>query len=385
MPASAYNLHSLHTETEKTVHCTVFFAGKNPETGRKRKGFRPEKGIKKGPCGRHSPGHPIPAGHRSGEKEHIERNEEQPQQERHTVDRGGVLSVGADGSSEDGHVRHGGHPCLGEENLGGNRRDRNEGEKQKNAERRQDEPADHGAHKVPVEMNGREGNPAHLHADHKESQRRCRISHILHGGQKEVRQADIQQDQRHSGKKSHQGRRAELFQDIQDRQVLPGTGILNDQISAETPEHGRVGDVVQHGGRHCFLSEQGQIDRKADENGIGNAAGAHKDAPAALRDAENRCPDPAQQVGGENGSKGKQQIRRHGEKTVPGEPAFHGIDHHGGNAHRHGQAGQVLPGGFPEPALPAQEKSESRNKSHFKNSCQPLQYSFHALHLRCKK
>ena len=167
--------------------------------------------------------------------------------------------------------------------------------------------------------------------------------------------------------------------------MLPGTGIPDDQVGPETPEHGRIGDVVQHGGGHCFLSEKGQIDRKADENGIGNAAGAHKDAPAALRDAENRCPDPAQQVGGKNRSKGKQQVRRHGEKTVPGEPAFHGINHHGGNAHRHGQAGQVLSGGFPEPALPAQEKSEPRNKSDLKNSCQSLQYSFHALHLRCKK
>lgn len=167
--------------------------------------------------------------------------------------------------------------------------------------------------------------------------------------------------------------------------MLPGAGILDDQVGPEAPEHGRIGDVVQHGRGHRFLSEQGQIDRKADENGIGNAAGAHKDAPAALRDAEESRPDPAQQVGGENGSKGEQQIRRHGEKTVPGEPAFHGINHHGGNAHRHGQAGQVFSGGFPEPALPAQEKSESRDKSDLKNSCQSLQYSFHALHLRCKK
>ena len=167
--------------------------------------------------------------------------------------------------------------------------------------------------------------------------------------------------------------------------MLPGTGIPDDQVGPEAPEHGCIGDVVQHGGGHRFLTEQGQIDRKADENGIGNAAGAHKDAPAALRDAEESRPDPAQQVGGENGSKGEQQIRRHGEKTVPGEPAFHGIDHHGGNAHRHGQAGQVFSGGFPEPALPAQEKSEPRDKSDLKNSCQSLQYSFHVLHLRCKK
>ena len=211
MPVSAYNSFR-HTETEKTVHGTVFFAGKNPEPEKRR--LPPGKRHKKRTMRKGTAPEHRDSG--SGEKEHIERDKEQSQQERHTVDRGGVLSVGADGSGEDGHIRHGRHPCLGEENLGGNGRNRNEGEKEENAERGQDEPADHGAYQVPVEMNGREGNTAHLYADDKESQRCCRISHILHGGQEEIRQADIQQDQRHPGEKSHQGRRAELFQDIQD-------------------------------------------------------------------------------------------------------------------------------------------------------------------------
>lgn len=203
MPVSAYNSFR-HTETEKTVHSTVFFAGKNLFLTGKR---HQKRTVRKGTVPEHRD-------FSSGEKEHIERDEEQSQQERHTVDCSGVFCIGPDGSGKDGHIRHGGHSCLGEKDLGGNGRNRNEGEEQENAERGQDEPADHGAHKVPVEMNGREGNTAHLHADHKESQRRCRISHILHGGQKEVRQADIQQDQRYPGEESHQGRRAEFFQDI---------------------------------------------------------------------------------------------------------------------------------------------------------------------------
>lgn len=215
-------------------------------------------------------------------------------------------------------------------------------------------------------MDGGKGDFTHLDAHHHKGHGGGHISHIPAGGQGKGGKGDVQKHQHHAGHESHERRRAEFLHHFAEGKCPSASCVLHDEVGSQAPEHGGVGDVVQHGGGHALFAEEGHVHRKADENGVGNAAGAGEDAPPPGRNVKNGRQEPPCQVGCKDGGKGEEQIRRRLDELVMGEIGFQRVNHKGRQGHGHGQAGEVLPRRFPEPSGFGQIKSKSCNEDHFK-------------------
>ena len=170
----------------------------------------------------------------------------------------------------------------------------------------------------------------HLDPDDDKGHRRCDISYVMACRQKEVRQRNIEENEENACDESHERRCAQLQEHFLHSEFMVTAGILDDEVRAKEryyqpcqkdqplddevrakePEHRGICDIVQHAGRHARFTEECHIDRKADEDGIRNAAGAGEDAAAALRDIQHFGQGAAGEVRHENRGKRKKHVRR---------------------------------------------------------------------------
>ena len=150
----------------------------------------------------------------------------------------------------------------------------------------------------------------HLDSDDDEGHRRCDISYVMACRQEEMRQRNIEENEENACDESHERRCAQLQEHFLHSEFMVTAGILDDEVRAKEPEHRGICDIVQHAGRHARFTEECHIDRKADEDGIRNAAGAGEDAAAALRDIQHLGQDAAGEIRHENRGKRKKHVRR---------------------------------------------------------------------------
>ena len=64
-------------------------------------------------------------------------------------------------------------------------------------------------------------------------------------------------------------------------------------VNAESPKHGRIGHIIEHDRRHTLRTKEGQIDRQADKNRIGDKEAGDEYAlpfPANMQDLSGNAP-----------------------------------------------------------------------------------------------
>ena len=93
--------------------------------------------------------------------------------------------------------------------------------------------------------------------------------------------------------------------------MLSTCTIIDNMIHRQCPEHGRISHIIKHDRWYTFRTKQGQVDRQADKNRIGNKKAGNEYPLPVLADMQDCRRNPAHKVSQENRGKRQYQIRRY--------------------------------------------------------------------------
>ena len=189
-------------------------------------------------------------------------------------------------------------------------------------------------------MDIRKGNPGHFNADDQQRQRRCHIADVLERREQEVGQFNICQNQSQADQKAHEGRRKNLFDRLSGKQghiPLPALTVIDDMVNAESPKHSRIGHIIEHDRGHTLRTKEGQIDRQADKNRIGDKETGDEHALPFPANMQHLGGNAADDIGQEYRGKGQEEIRGNTNQRVMGKILFHLTEHIQGQADFHDQ------------------------------------------------